>query len=162
MGQRRFETMGENLFKVVNKMTTNQNLCRLLKYPVADPFSTSLTDVDGDTLLNTGISIVPKIPDEDEEKRNFVVVVFDKFVINPNNAEFKIATIRFDVICPFDNWVLSASSLRPFLIMNEIDDMFQGEKLKGIGKLAFVRAEAVVLSPQLGGYTMWYQINDFN
>jgi hypothetical protein len=35
--QRRFAVMGENLFKIANKLITNQKLCRLLKYQSPDP-----------------------------------------------------------------------------------------------------------------------------
>ena len=162
MTQRRFQVMGENLFKIVNKLSANQNVCRLLKYQTDDPFSSSLPNVSGDELINKQICIVPKLPDETEEKTSFIIAIFDKFIVNPENADFKISTIRFDVLCPFDSWLLNSNSLRPYLLMNEVDTMFNGSKLSGIGNLEFMKAEALVLSSQLGGYTMWYRVNEFN
>jgi len=35
--QRRFAVMGENSFKVANKLISNKKLCRLLKYNTKDP-----------------------------------------------------------------------------------------------------------------------------
>ena len=51
--QRRFAVMGENTFNVANKLMKNQRLCRLLKYPVRDPFDEKkYKNVDGIELLN--------------------------------------------------------------------------------------------------------------
>jgi len=46
--------------------------------------------------------------------------------------------------------------------MEEIDKMFNEAHLKGIGTLQFYRADALTLTPQIGGYSMRYQINEFN
>lgn len=161
--QRRFSVMGTNTFNIANKLMTNQRLCRLLKYQVRDPFDEDKYEpVDGVDLLNKQILIVPKIWDESTEKTSYVVALFSNFTTNIINPEFKLSTIRFDVACPYDEWVLSEHSLRPYLIMQEIDDMFNGAKMAGIGTLQFVNAEAIVLTSQIGGYSMLYQINEFN
>ena len=155
--------MGTNTFNIANKLMTNQRLCRLLKYQVRDPFDEDKYEpVDGIDLLNKQILIVPKIWDESTEKTSYVVALFSNFTTNIINPEFKLSTIQFDVACPYDEWVLSEHSLRPYLIMQEIDDMFNGAKMAGIGTLQFVRAEAIVLTSQIGGYSMLYQINEFN
>ena len=161
--QRRFSVMGTNTFNIANKLMTNQRLCRLLKYQVRDPFDEDKYEpVDGVDLLNKQILIVPKIWDESTEKTSYVVALFSNFTTNIINPEFKLSTIRFDVACPYDEWVLNEHSLRPYLIMQEIDDMFNGAKMAGIGTLQFVNAEAIVLTSQIGGYSMLYQINEFN
>lgn len=160
--QRRFAVMGENLFRIVNKMTTNKRLCRLLKYQDKNPFRKELEDPNGIDMLGSHFIIVPKIPEPDGIERSYIVIVFDKFIMNAENPDFKLSTIRFDIICPFEEWIIDADNLRPYLIMQELDTMFNQAKLSGIGNLQFVRCEPLVLSPQLGGYTMYYQINEFN
>lgn len=160
--QRRFEVMGTNTFNIANKLMSNQNLCRLLKYQVRDPFEKKYPDVDGIELLNKQIMIVPKIFDDSTEKTSYVVAIFSNFVTNALNPDFKLSTIRFDIACPYDEWVLNGQSLRPYLMMQEIDNMFNGAQMAGIGTLQFIRAESIVLTPQIGGYSMLYQINEFN
>ena len=161
--QRRFSVMGTNAFNIANRLMQSQRLCRLLKYQVKDPFDTEKYDnVDGLDLLNKQILIVPKIFDDSTEKMSYVTAVFSSFVVNQFNKEFKLATIRFDIACPYDEWTLNEQSLRPYLIMQEIDNIFNGAQMAGIGTLQFVRADAIVLTPQIGGYSMTYQINDFN
>lgn len=161
--QRRFAVMGTNTFNIANKLMQNQRLCRLLKYQVRDPFDEEkYEDVDGVSLLNKQIMIVPKIFDDSTEKTSYVVAIFSNFVTNSLNPDFKLSTVRFDIACPYDEWVLNEKSLRPYLMMQEIDDMFNGAQMAGIGTLQFVRAESIVLTPQIGGYSMLYQINEFN
>ena len=161
--QRRFEVMGENAFNIANKLMQNQRLCRLLKYQVRDPFNKEkFPDVDGIELLNKQIMIVPKIFDDSTEKTSYIVAIFSSFTTNMINPDFKLSTVRFDVACPYDEWVLDGKSLRPYLMMQEIDNMFNQAQMEGIGTLQFVRAESIVLTPQIGGYSMLYQINEFN
>ena len=160
--QRRFAVMGTNTFNIANKLMQNQRLCRLLKYQVRDPFEKKYPDVDGVDLLNKQIMIVPKIFDDSTEKTSYIVAIFSNFTTNILNPDFKLSKVRFDVACPYDEWVLNEKSLRPYLMMQEIDDMFNGAQMAGIGTLQFVRAESIVLTPQIGGYSMLYQINEFN
>ena len=161
--QRRFSVMGTNAFNMANKIMQNPRICRLLKYQVRDPFDEKKhAPVDGIELLNKQIMITPKIWDESTEKTSYIIVLFNSFVTNILNKDFKIDTIGIDVACPYDEWVLNERSLRPYLIMEEIDKMFNGAQLAGIGTLQFVRADRNVFTSQIGGYTMQYSINEFN
>ena len=163
ISQRRFAVMGTNTFKIANKLMLNQRLCRLLKYQVRDPFNKEkYPDVDGADLINKQILIVPKIFDDSTEKMSYVTALFSNFVVNQLNPEFKISTIRFDIACPYEEWLIDDHSLRPYLIMQEIDKMFNEAKMAGIGTLQFYRADQLTLSPWIGGYSMIYNINEFN
>lgn len=162
-GQRRFAVMGTNTFKIAYKLIDNQRLCRLLKYQARDALDTEkYQDVNGIDLINKQILIVPKIYDDSTEKMSYVTAIFDDFIVNQINPEFKVSTVRFDIACPYDEWVMNNQSLRPYLIMQEIDTMFNEAQLQGIGTLQFWRADALALSPWIGGYSMRYKINEFN
>ena len=165
--QRRFAVMGQNTFNIANKIIRNNRICRLLKYQTKQPFAQLCNgkqqpDVDGTELINKQILIVPKIFDDSTQKMSYITAIFDNFVVNPMNPEFKITTVRFDVACPYDEWLLNDRSLRPYLIMQELDTMFNESKLAGIGNLTFYRADNLVLTPWMGGYSMVYKINEFN
>ena len=161
--QRRFAVMGQNLFKILNRLSHNQKICRLLKYQDATPLKEDdkHIDVNGVTLLNKQLLYVPKYP-EDGIECSYVMAVFNHFSINPINPDFKLTTIRFEIVCPYTEWIIEENNLRPYLIMQEIDDMFNQASLSGLGKLQFLKSEPLTLSPQMGGYTMEYQINEFN
>lgn len=165
--QRRFAIMGTNTFLIANKLMKNQRICRLLKYQTKNPFAKEENgvpqpDVKGEDLIHKQILIIPKIFDDDTEKMSYIAAIFDDFVVNPMNTDFKLSTVRFDIACPYDEWILNEQSLRPYLIMEEIDKMFNQKKIAGIGNLEFVRANNLTLSPQIGGYSMLYTINEFN
>ena len=161
--------MGENTFLIAEKIMNNEKICRLLKYPTKHPFEQidpitkkAQPYVDGIDLINKQILIVPKVFDDETEKMSYVISVFDDFVVNQLNPEFKISTLRFDIACPYDEWILNDKSLRPYLIMEELDKIFNESKLKGIGNLQFYRADNLTLSPWIGGYSMKYKIHEFN
>jgi len=57
--QRRFSVMGENTFRIANKIMLNPRICRLLKYHTRDPFllqdpitKKDQPEVDGAELIN--------------------------------------------------------------------------------------------------------------
>lgn len=167
--QRRFAVMGENTFRIANKLMQNPRICRLLKYHTRDPFKDidpvtgkEQPEVDGAELINKQILIVPKIYDDSTEKMSYITAIFDNFIVNQINPEFKLSTVRFDIACPYDEWLLNEHSLRPYLIMQEVDAMFNKAQMAGIGTLQFYRADALTLSPWIGGYSMEYKINEFN
>lgn len=160
--QRHFAVMGTNTFNIANKIMQNQRICRLLKYQIRDPFTTSLPDVDGVELINKQILITPKVFDNSTEKTSYLTIVFTKFSNLIGNQEFKRGNICFCIACPFDEWALDEQSLRPYLIMQEIDTMFNHSKIAGIGTMRFQTAESLVLTPWLGGYSMIYSIDEFN
>lgn len=162
MSQRRFAVMGENIFRIATKIMKDQTLCRLLHYTDRTPLSKEKPDVNGVDLLHKNILVVPKLPDEVETKENYIVVLFDNFIANGSNPDFKIATVRFNIICPFDEWLIEESSLRPYLMMQRIDELFNEEKIAGIGNLKFSNAEELIISPQLAGYNMEYVVDEFN
>ena len=67
--QRRFSVMGDNVFNILSKVMKNQRLLKLLKFTDNDPLKhPDLTQDEIDKMLHKNILIVPKIPDEPDEK----------------------------------------------------------------------------------------------
>lgn len=158
--QRKFNVVGKNLILLSNMLLNNQKLCKLLYYSNSSPLSQP--DFDTEILFNKNIRVIPKAPDFDEEKGSFVIVLLDQFIVDPGNIDVKLVEIRIDVICPMDEWSINEESLRPFLIMSEIQSAFDGIKINGIGKLNFLKAERIVLSETHAGYSMTFNNYEFN
>ena len=79
--QRRFAVMGDNLFKIAERLMKSTRLCRLLKYQDPDPLNEEThVDVSGAELLHKQILIIPKFPETGIES-SFVLAVFDNFTI---------------------------------------------------------------------------------
>lgn len=161
--QRRFAVMGENIYSILNRVMKNQRLLKLLKFTDSDPLKhPDLTQKEIDDMLDKNILIVPKIPDELDDKLCYLMILLDKYQVLPANSEFKSAEIRFVVLCPTDRWIINEKNLRPYALMNEIDLMFNEKELAGIGNLQFDNFNILVPSVNLSGYTMIYGHYEFN
>lgn len=159
--QDRFQTLGKNLIIIANLILNNQNLCKLLVVTNNEPLSAA-TIVDTDSLMNKNIRVFPKIPDEQTEKGSFITILMDEIVVNPQNEKVTIVNLKFDILCPINEWLVNEESLRPFLIMSELGSMFNELQLKGIGKMRFLGSEMIVMSDYYAGYSMNFNNHEFN
>ena len=134
-----FLTAERDIFNIVDKMLNNENLKKLLYYPVKDAYAQpNLTQEQSLSLIHKNIRVIPKIQ-IDEEVESYVI-------------------ITFDIICHMDTWVMNGYQLRPYKIMGEIDGMLNNQKLNGIGTTEFVSANQLLLNNELGGYTLMYRV----
>lgn len=169
--------IAQNLIDVENtdvKLANSaKNICKLLYYteknPIEQPDQKRIDsqnphptfeslDESYEFIMNKRVLLVPRVPAEDEMGA-FIVVHMDDFTLS-SNKEFKPSRVVFDILVHADNWLLN-NSLRPFVIMQEIDTIFNGRKL-AIGQLEFFNARSVVLTPTKIGYTMVYKNAAFN
>lgn len=158
--QRRFENLGNTLIKITNKFLDNTELCKLLKYADIRDIN-KCPDFEVETLIDKNIRMKPLLPQE-EEKGSFLIVLLDNFAINPENSEFKVMSIRVDILVPYEDWNKIDSTLKPFRIMGIVDTILNNQRISGIGKLQFQSGEVFSVGEKLGGYTLIYGTEDFN
>lgn len=160
MTQQRFETLGNTLLKIADKIVKNTELCKMLKY--SDIRSgANCPNFNSIELLNENIVLKPLLP-KDDAKESYLVILLTNFQEDPGNPDFKILSIRFDIFVPYADWDKMDGNLKPFAIMSEVDKMFNGARLNGIGTLKFADADLVTLGDNMGGYSVVYTVNDFN
>ena len=129
---------------IVTKMLKNENLKKLLFYPIQNyKQMPNLTQEQTYSLINNQIRIVPNIPIFKEET-SFVIITFNGFS-NTSNPEFRDNIISFDIYCHINLWLLGDFQLRPYKIAGEIDSMFNNKHLTGIGSLEFLGADTITL-----------------
>lgn len=149
-----FLSVQNDLNRIVNKMLKNEKLKKLLFYEIPDCLKQPyLTQEQTLGLVNKNIRIVPKVP-VDKEALNYIIITMDNFITNDTNPQFRDCFIDFDVMCHIDQWNLGNYQLRPFLIMGEIDGMFNNSKLTGIGTLQFEYCKQMIINNKISGYTM--------
>lgn len=174
----RFKKLGDSLIKISQLLidvnhedtkiaTASQNLCKLLYYtdnnplsqPIGKPLNPnfprpSFTSIkeSREYIMNKRISLKPMVPSE-EERGAFIIVIADNFFLS-ENEEFKVNTLIFDIFVHSDNWLLD-NNLRPFLIMEQIDTIFNNRKIS-IGRLKFDSGRTIVLTSQFTGYQLVY------
>lgn len=141
---------------IVGAMIKNERLKRLLHYTSRDALDKkNLTEDETLELFGKNIKIVPKLT-VDKSVLNYVIISFDNFIPS-GNPEFRDNVIEFDIICHFDQWQLKDFALRPYKIAAEIDSMFNGKHLTGIGELNFLGANQIILTDEFAGLCLMYE-----
>ena len=135
---------------IISAMLENERLKRLLHYTSRDALKRkNLTEDESLELFGKNIKIVPKLT-VDNSVLNYIIISFDNFT-QSGNPEFRDNIIEFDIICHFDQWQLQDFALRPYKIAGEIDSMFNGKHLTGIGELNFLGANQIILTDEFAG-----------
>ncbi len=141
---------------IVNMILKNERLKKMLHYTTKDCLNQAPLNEDQSLeLFGKNIKIIPKLT-VDGTVLNYIIISFDNFTPNSSNPEFRDNIIEFDIICHFDQWHMKDFELRPYKIAAELDSMFNGKHLTGIGKLEFMGANQMMLSSEYGGLCMMY------
>ena len=141
---------------IMDKMFKNERLKRLLYYTTKDALNKpNITEDQMYEMIGKNIKTVPKLY-VDGSVLNYIIISFDNFTpsINP---EFRDNVIEFDIICHFDQWQLQDFALRPYKIAAEIDSMFNGKHLTGIGEVEFLGANQMILTDEYAGLCLMYR-----
>ena len=142
---------------IVDKIFKNNRLKKMLFYTTRDCMSKpNLTDDETIEMFGKNIKIVPKLV-VDNSVLNYIIISFDNFTGNMTNPEFRDNIVEFDIICHFDQWQMKDFELRPYKIAAELDSMFNGKHLTGIGKLEFLGANQMILTDEYAGLCVMYQ-----
>ena len=151
-----FLSMEKDMEIITSKMMKNERLKKLLYYNTKDCLNRpDLTDEQNVELFGKNIKLVPKLY-VDGSVQNYIIVSFDNFTKNATNPEFRDNIIEFDIICHFDQWHVKDFQLRPYRIAAEIDSVFDGQHLTGIGELEFLGANQMILTDEYAGLCLMY------
>ena len=151
-----FLAQEKDLELITNMMLKNDRFKRLLYYNTKDALDRpDLTEEESLELFGKNIKIVPKLY-IDGSVLSYIIISFHNFTPNATNPEFRDNIISFDIICHFDQWQLKDFQLRPYRIAAEIDTMFNGKHLTGIGNLEFMGANQIILNDEFAGLSLMY------
>ena len=143
---------------IVDMIMKNERLKKMLHYTTRDCLcKPNLTQQESGELFGKIIKIVPKLQ-VDGSVLNYMIVSFDNFSRNATNPEFRDNIIEFDIICHFDQWHMKDFELRPYKIAAELDSMFNGKHLTGIGEVEFLGANQIILTDEYAGLCVMYQV----
>ena len=152
-----FLSIEKDMGIITDKVLSCDRLKKLLYYTTEDALDKpNLTIEQSNMLFGKNIKIVPKLT-VDGSVLNYIMINFDNFSTNATNPEFRDNIIEFDIICHFDQWQLQDFALRPYKIAGEIDSMFNGKHLTGIGKLEFLGGNQIILTNEFAGLCLMYQ-----
>jgi hypothetical protein len=157
-----FTQISKDLQLIIEKLITNDNLCKLLYYTGKNALSQPVLDIDTKlSMINDYIKAVPVLP-KDIDMKNYILIQFDNF--SPSLADpmnYQEFMLTFDIFCNSTNWILDDYLLRPYAIMHEIDKMFNLSKLNSSGPINFIGANSIIINENLLGFTLTYRIYDY-
>ena len=152
-----FLSVDKDMGIIAKQLLGNPRLKRLLYYTTKDAlYQPNLTDEQSIELFGKNIKNVPKLS-VDGSVLNYIIINFDNFIPNRTNPEFRDNIIEFDIICHYDQWTLQDFQLRPYRIAAEIDSMFDGKHLTGIGKTEFIGANQIILTDEFAGLCLMFR-----
>ena len=146
---------------IVQRLMTSQDILKLLYYTTDKKCLEQDDIVDNTTLTKIAseyISVVPRI-DVIKEEKSVILISFNNFSQN-SNPKFIDCSLSFDVICPRDHWTMDSYMLRPFRIMQSIKELFDQQKLSGIGTAQFLSADLLNLDEYIGYQLTFAIIHD--
>lgn len=152
-----FLSIDKDMGIIVKQLLGNDRLKRLLYYTTKDAlYQPNLTEEQTIGLIGKNIKNIPKLY-VDGSVLSYIIVGFDNFTPNRSNPEFRDNIIEFDIICHYDQWTLNDFQLRPYRIAAEIDSMFDGKHLTGIGETEFLGANQIILTDEFAGLCLMYR-----
>lgn len=152
-----FLSLEKDMSIIVDMIMKNDSLKKMIHYTSRNCLDhPNLTEDETLALFGKNIKIVPKLY-IDPEVLNYIFIFFDNFTPNVNNPEFRNNLIEFDIVCHIDQWQMKDFQLRPFRIAAELDSMFSGKHLTGIGTLQFLGANQINVSDEFVGVCLYYQ-----
>lgn len=160
---RNLEEMGENLQKIFKRLQSNQNLLKLLYYTDKDPLGKENLTAEQikNEVFEKLIKIVPRVgPKETAHSLIALRVVHGRPVFS--NSEFDNISMSIEVFVPLNQWILKSESLRPFLIMGEIQKALDGKTINGMGKMSYGGFDLNFLTDEISCYEMSFSIQTYD
>lgn len=157
----RFDNMSKNVYYAIEELLKSQPLLKLLLYEDYNPLSKP-------DVLNPK-SLIPeyiypgfKIPDTKQKQQSILTVECDNAKLS-SNPEFTNTALVFNIMCHTSLWMIK-SEIRPYMIMQEIDDIFGEESHNrlSIGRVHLDKCQKAIYNDKFAGYMLTYKLVDFN
>lgn len=165
--QRYLDALGENLQRIMKYLTTNQKLVRYLYYTDKDPLATTYPDgspkpdVTAEDVFQKQVLIIPVVGLVDSSKSVIGLKIMKGSPVI-ENKEFMDVAFNIEVFVPITQWILKSDSLRPFLIMGEIERSLKGKKINGLGKIDSMSFSINFLTEEMSSYDMFFKITQYD
>lgn len=155
--------VGLLLQKIMRRLTSNQDLLKLLYYTEKDPLGRpDLTeDQIQNEIFDKLVKIVPRL-DPTETARSIISmrVVHGHRLLT--NKEFQNIEIAIEIFVPLTQWKIKDTNLRPFAIMGEIQKSLNGKVIDGLGRLESGDFDINFLTDEMSCYEMTFDLTAYD
>ena len=145
--------------EILDKIISNQNICKLLYYNFEDALSRSDIE-DTSILLNEESKYIYTdfyIPTTETLPKSYLISYLDNFRLDRSNIEFKEGILTFIVLTHTSLHQVDDGK-RLYELLNEIDEIFNETRIKGFGKLFLDSCRITRANENISGYTVGYSI----
>lgn len=161
-----FDSLPKNLRIIADRFHNDDDLVKLLVRPVTDVMEEGKPDVtisERTEVLTKNLVTKPVLP-KNTEIMNYIFMQFVDIVPFKDkdsgvSSSMKYALV-FDIVCNVDNWTLDDYNMRPYAIMERVDDLIGDTKIDSFGHVQFMGATALKVNEEMSGYTMMYQFGE--
>lgn len=154
--------MGENLQKIIQRLTANQDLCKLLYYTDFDPLNQP--DLSEETIqkevFGKLVKFVPS-PRTKETANSIISVYVNKGLKIDTNEEFRMVDIVVVSYVPFTQWKIKDPTFRPFKIMGEVEKSLDGKTINGLGKIHDNGFTLIDMTDEISVYEQLFTITTY-
>lgn len=111
-----FDELNTVVATALDLIYNDTELIKLLDYPekITSP----------DNLLMKNIFPIPRDPNAISNVKNAINVYVEEAYPYDKNSGFRQACLNFDIMCHLDAWNMGGGKLRPYLISERIDTLF--------------------------------------
>lgn len=160
-------TLNDKLNKILELLISSENLCKLLYYNCTNPLEQAAISNPSQLIYRENyqsynkIFPLPKYPNAETNAGSLLYVVFSDAQTYKRNTGFKEINLRIDVASHLDIWCID-SGLRVFSIMNEVDKIFNDERISDLSynKVYSNDYMLVGFSDYFWGYSLKYVLSD--
>lgn len=140
----KMNTLSKNIIDIMQQLSKNDGLARLLVYDDDNPFDPSLPSCNGVKLINPKsdtckIFPYPFDPDATDKDTSLIRVYYNRGEFNENET-IQDMSLHIDIIVAKSLWLINngrTSSIRPYEIMDRVIDMVGKKSLNSTIKLKF-------------------------
>lgn len=147
---------------IIQRLVDNQNICKAAYYP--DPDFLSMPDIFPEDVLYANIfpyHFVPHPEESMETKQTYVSLSMKDFG-KAGSVYFTAGHISVSVIAHNDLLATEYGFTRTDYVIAAIDEMLNGERGIGIGKLEFAEMNEIIVNDYYQGSYLNYRVLDFN
>ena len=156
------QELGKILVSIAKLLLANQNLCKLLKYTDIDPLAAGKPEIQGISLLNKNVRIIPLVKHDEQKSESKLVLLFTSGENYEENDSFSRVTMKIQIFCPLNEWIICGETLRPFELISEIKKSLSGKRINGLGTLKIRGFKLITLTDEMGCYELECGFNEFS
>jgi hypothetical protein len=152
-----FKNLAEDKLIVLDKIFSSQEILKALTYNEMNFLDQP--DVSPEDVLFDRVFPHRFIPKTSEKKKTYIAISFERYL--PIKNAFRSGLIKFNVFTHQDLFRTDYGYLRTDYIIMKLDELFNGERGLGIGKVEFSEMDALSVNTDYHGSYITFKVRDF-